>query len=58
LGIHAVLRRELWWGNLFLVVLGFLGGSPRESTEGGGQFCVHSVRLKECFVNWVGFVRD
>jgi hypothetical protein len=40
------------------VVLEFLGGSPRESTEEGGQFCVHSVRLKECFVNWVGFVRD
>jgi hypothetical protein len=36
LGNHAVLRRELFGGNLFLVVFSVLGGSPRGSIEEGG----------------------
>jgi hypothetical protein len=35
-GFCAVLRRELIWGNLFLVVFGFLGGGSRGVSEEGG----------------------
>jgi hypothetical protein len=37
LGNHAVLRRELNWGDLGLVVFEDLGGVPRGAIEEGGQ---------------------
>jgi hypothetical protein len=44
LGIYADLRREYIWGNLFLVVLGVLGGEPRGSIEEGGHLvCIMCV---------------
>jgi hypothetical protein len=35
-GFCAVLRREWIWGNLFLVVFGFLVGGSRGVSEEGG----------------------
>jgi hypothetical protein len=37
LGFYAELRREYIWRNLFLVVLGVLGGDPRGTIEEGGH---------------------
>jgi hypothetical protein len=37
LEIHAVLRRDLFWGNLFWGFLGVLLGVPRSATEEGGH---------------------
>jgi hypothetical protein len=36
---HAVLRRELFWGNLELDFFGVLLGVPRRGTEEGGDHC-------------------
>jgi hypothetical protein len=38
LGIYADLRRESVWGNLKLVVFGFLVGDPRSPIEEEGRF--------------------
>jgi hypothetical protein len=46
-GIYAVLRRELFWGNLKLDFFGVLPGVPRGAWEEGGPLDVHSVCLGE-----------
>jgi hypothetical protein len=37
-GFHAVLRRELFWGNLNLLFFWFMGVGPRGDTEEGGHY--------------------
>jgi hypothetical protein len=54
LGIYAVLRREMFWGNLDLMVFLVLGGDPRGDTEEGGPCCAFGGILS---ARWVGFVR-
>jgi hypothetical protein len=57
LGFYADLRRELWWGNLDLMVFWFLGVCPRGSTEEGGQLVLLFCAFGGIFnVVWVGFV--
>jgi hypothetical protein len=55
LGIYAELRRELYWGNLNLVVFGFLGVSPRGDIEEGGTLVFPPRDLGESGGVWGRF---
>jgi hypothetical protein len=58
LGIYAVLRREIGWGNLSLMFFGVLLGVPREGTEEGGPLVFPFVRLGEFKRFTGGFVNS
>jgi hypothetical protein len=51
LGVYAVLRRELCWGNLNLAFFEVLVGFPREGIEEGGQLVLLFVLLRELIVS-------
>jgi hypothetical protein len=53
-GVHAVLRRELGWGNLDLAFFGVLLVGPRGPTEEGGHYVCISVQLGELGVGFIG----
>jgi hypothetical protein len=56
LGVYAVLRREIKWGNLSLVFFGFLGGDPRGVTEEGGPYvCIWGNFWRYCPLLWMGW---
>jgi hypothetical protein len=52
LGVYAVLRRELGWGNLKLDFFKVLVGVPRGFIEEGGHYVCISVCLREFLMFW------